>query len=108
MSENFACTCKIVVAMDAINNVRRYIDDFVQEPPEKPTIIDERLVQDRTNNAIHALNDASQVCNLDLEEVKAKVNLTNLAFKNRKWFVAFDHIIDAKAKLETKICRTGL
>ena len=104
MSERLACTCKIVVAMDSINDVRRFIDDFVQEPPEKPLEIDERLVQDRTNKAIHALNDAAQVCNLNLEEVKAKVNLTNLAFKNRKWYVAFDHIIDAKAKLQTKIC----
>lgn len=108
MSECLACTCRIIVAMDAINNVRNFIDDFVQEPPEKPWEVDERIVQDRINNAIHALDDAAQVCNLNLEEVKVKVKLTNLAFQDRKWYVAFDHILDAKAKLETKVCRAGL
>jgi len=108
MSESLACTCKIVSAMDRINDVRSYIDDFVQEPPETLPIVDKRIVEDRTKNALRALDEAAQTCNLNLEDVKAKVNLTNMTFRNQKWFVAFDHIIDAKAKLANKVCGAGL
>jgi hypothetical protein len=108
MPQNLDCTCKIVVAVEAINNLRRYIDDFVQEPPEKPYEVDEQIVQDRTNWAVKTLNDAAQVCGLNLEDVKAKVNLTNLSFQNRKYYVALDHVIDAKQRLESKVCVTGV
>ena len=96
------------MAMDRITNTARYIGYYTEELPKSLRKDEKELMDNLTRNAMHALNEVEEVCRLKMEDVKADVNLANLTFKEPKFFVAYDHILDAKAKFDAKICGTGL
>jgi len=108
MSECMDCACKSVVAIDRITDVARYIGYFTEELPETLSKVDKELMDDKTRSALHTLKEVEQVCHVKMEDVKAHVNFANLTFKEQKFFPAYDHILDAKAKFKTKICKTGI
>ena len=93
--------------MDAINDVIRFLR-YQTEELSKPSKLAKELIDEQVRSALNAVRDAEQVCNLDMEDVKAEINSANLTFKSNRLFTSLDHAFNAKAKFETKICKTGV
>ena len=97
----------MLLALEDINDVVRFVR-YQADELSKPSELVKELIDEQVRSALNAVRDAEQVCNLDMEDVKAEINSANLTFKSNRLFTSLDHAFNAKAKFETKICKTGV
>ena len=103
---DFQCACASIKAVDAIRDIQRFVaptGDLV-EYVEHSSIVS--LVDHAAKRTISAIDDASKVCNVNLEDAKAQINWVNATFKNKAYITAYDHALEAQVKFEQKICKT--
>ena len=108
MAEVEECPCYSVVAFGEIKRLQRIYQTH-QDLVVEPTKLDIEIATEQHKNARRFVFRMEEACRLmpfkvDLSKVKAKLDSSIEAFKDKKVATAIDEIIDADIQLRKAIC----